>query len=172
MGADPGTRRTLDEEQANRGVLARRAAPSHSRGTRHEIPMMTRNTTRLAWTLGLAGALACASTGGSAEVSNRPARSERNLLRTAELSEAQKDLTVMEVLRQLKPHFLSGTGAMTSGNTGLHVYQDDSRMGGAAVLNEIRMREVVEVRYLNASEASGRFGLGHEGGAIVIKRRR
>lgn len=119
----------------------------------------------------LIGALACASSGGRSS-SQSASRTDRNVLRTADLTEAQKDLTVMQVIRQLRPHFLSGSGAMTTGNAGLIVYQDDSRLGGASTLNEVRMREVVELRYLTASEASGRYGLGHEGGVIAIRRRR
>ena len=133
---------------------------------------MTHFRTRLALTIVLFGAIACASAGTSTEGSNRPARIDRNLLLTADVSEAQRDLTVMQVLQQLRPHFLAGTGAMTTGSSGVIVYQDGTRLGGPSVLNEIVMREIVEVRYLNASEAAGRFGLGHEGGAIAIKRRR
>ena len=120
----------------------------------------------------LAGTLACSSAGTAAQGSNPAPRAERNLLRTADVSEPQRDLTVMQVLRQLRPHFLAGTGALTTGNSGVVVYQDDSRIGGANALNEILMREVVEIRYLSASEASGRYGPGHEGGVIAIKRRR
>jgi hypothetical protein len=130
-------------------------------------------TARVAGILLLIGGLACASSGGSAAQAGRPdSRTDRNILRTADLTEAQKDLTVMQVVRQLRPHFLAGSGAMTTGNAGLIVYQDDSRLGGPSTLNEVRMREVIEIRYLSASEASGRYGLGHEGGAIAIRRRR
>lgn len=104
--------------------------------------------------------------------SSNAARSNRNLLLIADVSEPQKNLTVLQVLQQLRPHFLAGTGAMTTGSSGVIVYQDGTRLGGAAVLSEILMREVVEVRYLNASESAGRYGLGHEGGVIAIKRRR
>lgn len=133
---------------------------------------MTPFLKRLALSIVVSSTVACASPGGSAEGTNRPARIDRNLLLTADVSEAQRDLTVMQVLQQLRPHFLVGTGAMTTGSSGVIVYQDGTRLGGPTVLNEIVMREIVEVRYLNASEAAGRFGLGHEGGAIAIKRRR
>jgi hypothetical protein len=127
---------------------------------------------------------ACASSGSGG--ASRP-RSDRNLVRTADVTEAQKDLTVFQVLQQLRPHFLSGTNAATGalggtggsgavagdmGTAGVVVYQDGVRLGGISTLEDIRMREVVEIRYLNASEASGRFGLGHQAGAIAITRRR
>jgi hypothetical protein len=95
------------------------------------------------------------------------------------VTEAQKDLTVLQVIRQVRPHFLGGTPSVaTSGrgqtmqSAGLMVYVDDSRLGGVSTLGEIRMREIVEARYLPPTEASGRYGLGHDGGVIAIRRKR
>src|SRR5688572_11703913 len=84
----------------------------------------TMYTARVAGILLLIGGIACASSGSGAAQAGRPdSRTDRNILRTADLTEAQKDLTVLQVVRQLRPHFLSGSGAMTTGNAGLIVYQ-------------------------------------------------
>ncbi len=99
------------------------------------------------------------------------ARRDMNVLRRSEVSEAQLNLTAFEVIQQLRPQFLSGMSGGLS-NAGLWVYMDGSQLGRSSELRNIRMREVEEIRYLSGSEATNRYGTGHSGGALVIRRRR
>lgn len=137
----------------------------------------------------VAAMTACASTGpkgttthtenGSVSPSGAPADGARasapkrdaNILRRTEVGEAQLNMSAYEVVQQERPRFFSsGTNTM-SGNA-LVVYVDGAQMGGAPELKNIRMSEVEEIRYLSGSEATNRFGTGHLGGAILVKRRR
>jgi hypothetical protein len=39
-------------------------------------------------------------------------------------------------------------------------------------MKNIRVPDLMEVRYMQGTEASGRYGSGHEGGAILVKTNR
>jgi hypothetical protein len=123
----------------------------------------------------------CASGSGSATQTGEtapqraPVRRDRNVLLRTELSEVQQvEMTVYQAIRQFRPNMLMGTPASTMTGTApaLSVYVDDTRQGGVEALSQIRMTEVERIEYMNGSEATTRFGTGHSGGAIVIRRRR
>ena len=119
-------------------------------------------------------AAACASSaasGGSAT----PSRGDPNTIRRTELSEAQlNEMTVYQVVQQVRPRMLSSLGptSVTGMSNQLVVYMDATKMGSAETLKEIRMAEVQEIRYLPPSEATLRYGTGHENGVILVRRRR
>ncbi len=52
------------------------------------------------------------------------------------------------------------------------VYVDDVKQAEVDDLKNIRMAEIAEIRYLNGNDASGRYGAGHESGAILLKTNR
>ena len=52
----------------------------------------------------------------------------------------------------------------------LVVYIDGIKSGDPDVLRGIRTGDVEEVRFLNANRAASEYGVGHEGGAILVKR--
>lgn len=49
------------------------------------------------------------------------------------------------------------------------LYVDGRRTGHLTLMQDILTAEVEEVRYLNPNRAAGELGLGHEGGAIMVK---
>jgi hypothetical protein len=49
------------------------------------------------------------------------------------------------------------------------VYLDGRRSGDPNVIKGLKTTEFEEIRYLTANEAGQEYGLGHEGGAILIK---
>jgi hypothetical protein len=132
----------------------------------------------------LAGAAGCASSGaagGSAEpqttaVSSPVPRQRRdpNVITQAELA-SYSTLTARQVIEQLRPQFLRVRGTTTLGNAEagdvIWVYLDGTRMGTVEVLNNIGAHEVREIRYLNPSEATNRYGTGHVQGAILVTRK-
>lgn len=134
--------------------------------------MIMRSIALVACLAVVVGCAARTSAEAGAQAGASTSRADRNTLRTADLNDAQKNLTALQAIRQIKPHFLAGSGAMTTTNRGLLVYMDDTRLGGVSTLGDIRMYEVIEIRYLSASEAASRYGTGHEGGALAIKRRK
>ena len=51
-------------------------------------------------------------------------------------------------------------------------YVDDVKQESIEDFKNIRIAEVAEIRYLNGNDASGRYGAGHESGAILLKTNR
>ena len=49
------------------------------------------------------------------------------------------------------------------------VYIDDIKRQGVDDLKSLRPAEIVEMRLLTGTQASGRYGSGHENGAILVK---
>jgi hypothetical protein len=84
-----------------------------------------------------------------------------------------------DAVRQLRANWLrvraSGSvgatsgGAYSSGAREPAIYVDDIRMqGGVNELKNIRISEVVEMRWLSGTDALARYGNGHEYGAIFV----
>ena len=110
------------------------------------------------------GLAACASGGGSG--SSGPRR-DPNLITAEELAE-HSTLNAMDVVRRLRPRWLTGRGPSAQPQLIL----DGTRMGDArSELQSISVADVSEMRYLNASDATMRFGTNFPGGAIVVTRR-
>jgi len=67
------------------------------------------------------------------------------------------------------PYAESGASTNSSGAAMPVLYIDEIRQQGLDELRNIRAGEVAEMRYMTGTEASGRYGSGHENGAILIK---
>jgi hypothetical protein len=133
----------------------------------------------------LAGATGCASSGSSTQMGDpqttavasagttRP-RKDPNVIASEELA-SRSTLTARQAIEQLRPQFLRTRGTTTLGNAQtadvIWVYFDGTRMGTLDVLNNIGVHEIREIRYLNPSEATNRYGTGHVQGAILITRK-
>ena len=130
-------------------------------------------------------AIGCASSGSSGQAGDpqttavasagttRP-RKDPNVITGEELS-SRSTLTARQAIEQLRPQFLRTRGTTTLGNAQtadvIWVYFDGTRMGTVDVLNNIGVHEIREIRYLNPSEATNRYGTGHVQGAILITRK-
>lgn len=132
----------------------------------------------------LTGAAGCASSGTAGQAAepqtsavSSPAprqRKDPNVITEAELA-SRSALTARQVIEQLRPQFLRVRGTTTLGNAQtsdvIWVYFDGTRMGTLEVLNNIGAHEIREIRYLNPSEATNRYGTGHVQGAILVMRK-
>lgn len=65
-------------------------------------------------------------------------------------------------------------GDATGGGSGTSavLYVDEVKQTTLEEMKNIRAAEVLEIRYLTGNQASGRYGAGHEGGAILLKTNR
>jgi hypothetical protein len=52
------------------------------------------------------------------------------------------------------------------------VYVDGVKQENIDDLKNIRVAEIAEIRYMSGNDASGRYGAGHESGAILLKTNR
>jgi len=89
------------------------------------------------------------------------------------LSSAQVNQDLFLAIRSLRPHFLAPPrgvrtmGAAPPAPTVLYV--DGSKQGDFSTLRMISAKDVEEVRYLDPSRAEEEYGIGHSGGAILVK---
>ena len=106
-------------------------------------------------------------------------RRSANVITAAELQNTTAR-NLRDAVQQLRPQWLRSRGVTSMGGTArtggqgaaLAVYLDNTRFGGVESLQNLSPQGVIELRYLDAGEATSRFGTGHTMGAIVIKQTR
>ena len=111
---------------------------------------------------------ACASGGGSS-----PSRSSSARLTAAELEvDASQDLYT--VIQRRRPQWLQNRAPATAqGRQQISVILDGVRQqGGPEVLRSMRAGDVEEVRFLNARDATTRYGTDMTAGAIEVVTKR
>ena len=110
------------------------------------------------------------STAACATNSHRIAPSNRNLITAEEIASSNAS-TAYDAVERLRPTFLRTRGAQSLQNptpVAPLVYLDGMRYGPVAALAQIPALGIVSIQYLTALDASQRFGLGNEGGAILV----
>ena len=70
------------------------------------------------------------------------------------------------------PYAESGAGGGGILQTGPVLYVDDVKSDRLDDLKTIRPSEIQEIRFMTGTEASGRYGAGHENGAILLRRKK
>ena len=117
----------------------------------------------------------------------KPPKRERDLIRREELTDADSKFPdLYQAIQRLRPNFLAvnrgistmgirpgapGAPRQVGGSLASNpvIYIDGTRLGDPDVLKGIRTGDVEEVKYMSPNQASSEFGLGHEGGAILVK---
>jgi hypothetical protein len=117
-------------------------------------------------------AWACSSSGTSARPSGP--RPERNLITAEEIAGVSVS-NLYEAIHLLRPQWLSTTNPSTfliqsEGN--IVVYMDRVRFGDPEQLRSFPPSLAASIRFLDPSEATAEFGVGHLKGAIVVTTRR
>ena len=77
----------------------------------------------------------------------------------------------MTAIRLLRPAFFLTRGPLSIKNTTagqLQISQDYGPLQKSSALNTIDTRSLVEVRYLNATDAQARFGINANGGPVLV----
>ena len=129
--------------------------------------MRSMTAARVALVLVLA-TVGCASSGSHA------ARRDRNLITADEIAHSNAN-TAYEAVERLRPNFLTTHGAQSiqdpSPPTPI-IYLDGVRYGALGSLTTIPATGIATIQYLSPIEAGMRYGLGHEGGAILVVSKR
>ena len=106
---------------------------------------------------------ATASRGGERRSGSQSRLSDQELADTAEL-------TLYDAIQRLRPFWLRARGnSVTRGPPPVIVYLDNIRVGDASYLRGLRVDMVEEVSYVNATDATTRWGIGVSGGVIMVK---
>ena len=123
----------------------------------------------------LAATSACAGkspASGSGE-GQAPIGRNRDVISADELSAdpGLRSQSVLEVVRALRPHFLSQRGTASGAERGkVHASIDNGRIVSLAELGMMHGNSVVEIRYLSAAQAMQKFGgAALEGPVIVVR---
>lgn len=106
---------------------------------------------------------ACVATQGSGS------QSDRNLLTSEEIQQASEYESAYEIVRNLRPQWLRKRGRQSIYNEGtIVVYLDDMKHGSPEALREISAESVRSIQFLDAAQASNRYGMDHTHGAILV----
>lgn len=137
--------------------------------------------TRILATLLLAGfAVACSGGTGASSAGGapRPARGGQNLITEGEIAELGQGLeNAFDIVERLRPTMLRSRAAtfgtsQTGEAIAVIAYVDDVRLGDTSNLRTVPRLQIREIRYVNATDATQRWGTGHGSGVIQVISRR
>ena len=95
-----------------------------------------------------------------------------NLISSEELREAESEgIGVRQVIGRLRPRWLQTRGATSLSNpagSSARVVLDGAPYGEIEALFDMTPIDIKEIRFMNARDATTRFGTGYDGGAILV----
>jgi hypothetical protein len=112
--------------------------------------------------------------GLSAQDTTKPApKIKRNpdLITAQEIAVAPEAArTALDLVKQLRPLWLQtrGPSSISLGTPAAQVYVDGMHRGGPDTLTDVHRESIREIRHLRGTDASQRYGLNHENGAILV----
>jgi hypothetical protein len=116
-------------------------------------------------------AASCSRASAPSATSVRPAL-DPNVIKQEELQDPVfVGMDALKVINQLRPAFLRATGPQSFINTaagGVQFSHDYGPLRPVSELATINTFLLVEIRYLSATEAQGRFGLNANGGPVIV----
>ena len=126
--------------------------------------------TAIVCALALALAACGGGGGGSSQATTttppRTVRGPADLITEAEISASAVYQNALEVVQSLRPTMLrprSGAGAQP-----VMLYVDNVRMSDMSALATVPANRVREIRFINARDATTRWGTGHDSGVISV----
>ncbi len=107
--------------------------------------------------------LGCASSGEASAGSAPDTLTREDLLGTGEAN-------LYEAIQRLRSRWLRPRGANLAGRTLAQVFVDGSTRGDVEALRQIRVLDVVDVRFLSTIDAATQYGtMAGIGGAVVVR---
>ena len=121
----------------------------------------------------LLAAIAVAAACSSAPVAeDGPRMRNSNVLLVDEIEASRSPgWTAHDLITSLRPQFLRSRGVSSLRSTApttAAVYVDGMRFGEIESLRSLPALQILRIEYINASDATTRFGTDHVGGAILI----
>jgi hypothetical protein len=107
---------------------------------------------------------ACSTTAGSKSASPR----DRSTL-TREDIQTSGAVDAFTAVQTLRPHWLMKRGTTTLNQSEfIKIYLDGNLMGGPEHLRQISTHSIESIRYMDALDATQRYGLDHGQGAVLV----
>ena len=113
----------------------------------------------------LGAAVACASAGGAGGGGGA-----RDAI-TRDMIDDPSSQNAFTIVQRFRPRWLSPRtqGTVTNPEPSLaQVYVDDVRLGPIDALHRIDAAQIERIEYMSGLDATTRFGVGHDGGAIMV----
>ena len=136
--------------------------------------------TRMQRSIGAAIAFAMGCTSNPAPAGDPaappPAGRRSEVITAAELADPSVAAgDALEAVRRLRPSFLLSRGVSSIKNTtagSVHVSIDGAPLLTVDNLSRLRPAQILEIRYLSATDAAQRFGVSAGSGAVILVRSR
>jgi hypothetical protein len=100
-----------------------------------------------------------------------PARIKRNpdVISREEIDAAGEAQTAWDIVKRLRPTWFNvHGGSITLAVPDVQVYLNELRQGDTQTLRDIPRSGIREIRHLRGPDATQRFGMGHDNGAILV----
>jgi TonB-dependent receptor-like protein len=120
--------------------------------------------------LAIAAAALLAIGGCKSSSQGKVAPRNRNLITADEIAKSNAS-NAYEAVERLRPSFLQTRGPQSIQNTTPptpNVYVDGMRYGTVQSLQSLPALSIIKIEYMNALDATQRFGIGNDGGAILV----
>ncbi len=127
---------------------------------------------------GMSASLLAQVTDTAAGQPAKPIKKRANVISAEEIAALGGTVqTAFGIVQRLRPAMLRARSGSTSqsGSNGvdvsaneIQVFLDSQRMGGVRALEEITLSQILEIRYLNANDATTLFGTGNTAGVIQV----
>jgi len=122
--------------------------------------------------LGCAGATGTPSTRTSAQAT----RGSANVITFSEIESAPQDAnTAYDIVSRLRPMMMrprNQTAGVAGAEFGVIVFVEDVRLGDVEQLRTVMRSTLYEIRYINATDATTRWGTGYSNGVILLRLKR
>jgi hypothetical protein len=126
----------------------------------------------LLFSLSLPAATAAQDTASTTLTPEKRIRRDPAVITREEIAAEGPDArNLLELVQRLRPFWINPTRGRSSINLGSAepvVYVNNVRQGSPSVLQQYTAASIREIRHLRGTEASMRFGSGHENGAILL----
>ncbi|MEJ2216259.1 MAG: TonB-dependent receptor plug domain-containing protein [Gemmatimonadota bacterium] len=110
---------------------------------------------------------ACASAGTQSAPRSDDSR-DRNVISLEEIEACHED-NVYHLVQRLRPTWLRGRGVLSfTLSSAVRVYVNDMYRGNVDSLKDLVPTDVARVEFLNAANATARYGTGHTNGVILV----
>jgi hypothetical protein len=128
---------------------------------------------RMLATLATAVSLGCVTSGAPANAKSSGSRSQ-DVIGEAEISAHARDATTaLQLIQTLRPQMLRSRGLTSMRDTSEEstlprVYVDEVSYGNVNTLSSLNTSQIKEIRFVNARDATTRWGTDHMGGVILV----
>ena len=120
--------------------------------------------------LSVPSALAAQDSAKPAPKSAAKLRRDPDLISQEEIAAVEDVQNAYDLVKRLRPNWLSfrGPSSINLPTPEVMVYVNGVQRGGPDMLKDLQRTGLREIRHLRGTEATQRFGTGHENGAILV----